>query len=341
MAIIAPAVAKIDPSYTVPEKIMPYTQASGAFNLLASGAPLVRLGEADLAVYIDRLDIRTKVAAGQAPFNELPGVGIVLSQISTPTYLFRVRAEYDLHDTATAARRGIAIDQAHRLGMRQAHFQLLRNALLFGMNPANGEGLINANGAVSIALPPDQNGNQTVVTYDNGAMAFFILGVITALLTRTNQLGIPREFVICGPQRTLGAFELANIVQLVQYQRPGAGSQTTAGVVKDVLESFGHKLTWVYDDTLIGKGSGGVDAVIITMPEVENPTADASYNTNVFADLEPGLKACTMQLTDVAAPQEITAPLPAGAVDIVSEMRASSGWAVRGECVTVLSMQYQ
>ena len=341
MAFIAPAQVKVDPSYTLPEKIMPYSQASGAFRLLASAAPLVRLGDGDQYVYIDRLDVRTKAAAGQSAYNQLPGVSIALSQISTPTYLFRVRAEYDLHDTAAAGRRGVAIDQAHRLGMRQAHFQLLRNSLLYGMNPANGEGLLNANGAVATSLPPDQNGNQTVVTYDNGAMAFFLLGVITSILTRTNQLGIPRHFTICGPQRTLGAFELANVVQLVQYQRPGAGSQTTAGLVKDVLESQGHSLSWAYDDTLIGKGSGSSDAIVITMPEVENPTADSTYNPNDFAELEPGLKACTMQLTDMAAPREITAPLPGGAVDIVSEMRATSGWAVRGEAVTLLSCVYQ
>ncbi len=340
MAIIAPAYVTVNPSYTMPEKILPFSQASGAFDLLAGGGPQVRLGDGDLMAYIDRVEVRTKAAAGQSSYNQLPGVSIALSQISTPTYLFRVRAEYDFHDTAAAGRRGVAIDEAHRLGMRQAHFQLLRNANLYGMNPANGEGLLNANGATAVSLPPDQNGNQTIVTYDNGAMAFFLLGQLVNLKTRTNQFGIPREFTICGPQRTLGAFEMANIVQLVQYQRPGAGSQTTAGVVKEVAESLKDRIRWVYDDTLIGKGAGGTDAIIITMPEVEVPVANSAYNTNDFATLQPGLKACTLQLTDMAAPREITTPLPGGAVDIVSEMRATSGWAVRGECVTIVSMQY-
>lgn len=341
MAFIAPAFAKIDPSTTIPEKILPFSQSSGAFRLLAAGAPQVRLGDGDLVAYIDRIDVRTKAAAGQSTYNQLPGVNVAMSQISTPTYLYRVRAEYDLHDTAAAGRRGVAIDKAHRLGMRQAINQLLRNGLLIGMNPANGEGLLNANGAVAVSLPPDQNGNQTVVTYDNGAMAQFLLSAILAIKTRTYQLGIPREFTVCGPMRVLGQFEYTNIVQLVQYQRPGAGSQTTAGVVQDVAASFGDKINWVYDDTLIGKGSGGTDAIIITMPEVEVPNADSSFNTNDFATLEPNLKANTMQLVDMAAPREITAPLPAGAVDIVSEQRATSGWGVRGECITVLSLQYQ
>jgi hypothetical protein len=153
--------------------------------------------------------------------------------------------------------------------MRQAAFQLIRNALLYGFNPSNGEGLVNASGATAITLPADSAGNTTVVTYDNGQMAFFIISQISAIKTRTNQLGIGRKFVVVGPQRTLGAMEYQNIVQLTSYQRPGAGSQSTAGVVKDVLEMNDDDIIWAYDDTLIGKGAGGNDAVLIVMPEVE------------------------------------------------------------------------
>jgi len=60
--------------------------------------------------------------------------------ISTPTYLLRVRGEYDHHDTAAAGKWGVSIVEAQRLGMRQGHFQLARNALLYGLNPAGGAG---------------------------------------------------------------------------------------------------------------------------------------------------------------------------------------------------------
>ena len=137
----------------------------------------------------------------------------------------------------------------------------------------------------------------------------------------------------------LGQFEYQDIVQLVQYQRPGAGSTSTAGVVKDVLKMNGDEILWTYDDTLIGKGTNNTDAVIITMPEVTKPNG-GKINTNKFAELSPGLSATVMQLADMVAPKEITTPLPGGAVDVVSELRATSGWAVRGEVVTLLSMQY-
>ena len=340
MANISPAFVQVHPSYMMPDTLMPYSQASGAFDLLASGAPLIRLSDGDLYAYIKRIDVRTRMAAGQSAYNQLPGVNFALGQISAPTYLVRVRAEYDHHDTAAMARWGISIVDAHRLGMRQGAFQLMRNALLYGFNPSNGEGLLNASGATAITLPADSAGNTTVVTYDNGQMAFFLISQISAIKTRTNQLGIGRRFVVIGPQRTLGAMEYQNIVQLTSYQRVGAGSTSTAGVVKDVLEMNDDDITWGYDDTLIGKGAGGNDAVIIVMPEVEQP-AGARINTNEFAKLTPSLDACTLMLADMAAPREIPVPLAGGAIDIVAEQRCTSGWAVRPEAVTIVTMQYQ
>lgn len=340
MPNIAPAYVTLNPSYMMPEILLPYAQASGAFDALATGEPLVRLSEGDLLVYIRRADIRTKIAAGQAAYNELPSVSIAMSMISTASYLFRTRAEYDHHDTAAMGRWGVSIVEAQRLGMRQAHFQLLRNALLYGLNPANGEGLLNTNGAVAINLPPDPNGNDTIVTYDNGAMAFFLLSQISAIKSRTNQLGIGRKFTILGPQRVLSAWEYQGIVQLTQFQREGAGSASTAGLVKDVLEMNGDEVAWCYDDTLIGKGAGGTDAVLIVMPEVEKPEG-GRINTNEFARVAPGLEACTLQFTDMNAPREIPTPLPGGAIDIVAELRGTSGWGIRPEAVEIVSAQYQ
>lgn len=339
MPLIAPTFVQINPSYMMPEVILPYTQASGAFDLLPGGEPMVRLGEGDQVVYIRTLQLRTNISAGQSAANMLPSADVVVGQISAPTYLMRVRTEYDHHDTAAAGRNGFSLVEAMRLAGQQSHFQLARTALLVGMNPANGEGLINVTGATATTLPPDTWGNDTAQTYDNGQMAFFLQSLVLGIKTRTNNLGIGRKFTICGPQRILGLFEY-NVVQLVQYQRVGAGTTSTAGVVKEVLMVNGDEIIWTYDDTLQGKGSGGTDMVVITMPEVQKPRG-APFNTNKFAELEPGLEATVLQLCDMAAPREITVPLAGGAVDTTSEMRITSGWGLRPEAITLLSIAYQ
>jgi hypothetical protein len=341
MPNVTPARVMIHPSYVLPEFLLQYQQASGAFETIATGNPMVRLGEGDLFVYAKKMELRTKVASGQTAYNQLPSVETITSMIQTPTYLQRIRAEYDHHDTAAAAKWGYSIVDAQRLGMRQGHFGNVRNALLYGFNPANGEGLLNTNGATAVLLPPDMNGNTTVRTYDNGAMALFLIGQVSALKTRMFQMGQGVKITICGSQQTLAQFAYAGIVQLVQFQRPGAGTDSTAGMTEKVLEMNGDTLEWVYDDTLIGKGSGGSDAVIITMPEVRKPKVqNQKINTNEFAELTPGLEAANIQLCDMAAPREIPTPIPGGAIDVVSEMRITSGWGLRPEAITIVSMPY-
>lgn len=337
MPNLTPSFVTVNPSFYEPGLLLPYSQKSGAFDTLGGGQPMAKLSDGDLYVYVRRVDLRTHMAAGQAAYNQLPSVSVALSQISTPTYLQRVRAEYDHHDEAAMARQGISIVEAQRLGMRQGHFQLARNALLYGYQPANGEGLLNAQGATAISLPPDSFGDTTASTYDNGQMALFLLAQFSAMKTRTNQLGIGRTFCLLGPQRILSIFEYQGIVQVTSYQRPGAGSASVAEEVRQVTMSNGDTVIWAYDDTLQGKGSGGTDAVLLVMPEVEKPEGEG-INTNAFAEVAPGIDACVTMYSDMAAPREITSPLAGGATDVLSEWRITSGWPIRPEAVTIISM---
>jgi hypothetical protein len=340
MAIIAPAFVRVEPSFVEPGLILSYSQASQAYDLLHGGGPTPRLAEDDLYVYMHRADIRTRAAAGQATYEQLPGVQITMSQISTPSYMQRIRVEWNHHDAAAAGRWNMPIAEAYRLGMWQGHYQLGRNALLYGYNPANGEGLLNTNGATSMVLPADTNGNQTLVTYDNGQLAFLFLQILAAIKTRTNQFGIGNKFSIVGPQRVLGQMEMVNIVQLVQFQRTGAGSVTTAELVNIVASANGNQIEWGYDDSLIGKGPNGTDVVVFAMTEVHTPKA-AKWNTNIWATIKPGLEACTMMYCDRSAPTEIPTPLPGGGTDVVSEFRITPGWGIRPEAIEILYMVYQ
>lgn len=340
MANIATSWAQIFPSYMEPEIVFQYAQASGAFHTLSTGNPIVKINPEDLAVYMKRMSITTVAAAGQQAYNSLPSVTITADLASTPTYLMRVRAEYDHHDTARMSQWGTSIVEAQRFGMRQAISQLLRNALLYGMNPANGEGLLNANGATTIALPPDSGGNDSVTTYDNGQMALFLLAQLSTLKVRTMQIGLPQRFVFLMPQRILGSFQYPGIVQLTSAQRLGGGTMSITEQVAQVAENAaGDEIFMCADDTLIGQGSGGTDAVLLVMPEVKKPEM-AQWSTNEFAKTEPGLSACTILYTDMAAPVEIPTPLAGGAIDVLSELRATPGWAPRPEAITIMSMAF-
>lgn len=342
MANYFPAQAKVTPSFSEPELIIKYAQASGAFSALQGEKPRVKIGSEDLFVYINRLDLRTETLASQANGNLLPSVSLVADFYQTATYNIRVRAIYDHHDLAAAGNYAVSLPAAQDLAMRQGTYQQMRTGLLYGFNPANGEGLMNTVGATSITLPPDSFGNTTVQTYDNGEMALYILGQIVNLKTRMFQSGgnIQNKIRIISPQRVFLQFSFAAIVQVTSYQRPGGGTSTTGEVIKEVAAVSGDSVEWFFDDTLINKGIGGnTDAIILTIPEVEQPDVPG-INTNIFPTLTPNMKAVNVMYADKAAPTKIPTPTPDGAITEIQELRVSSGWCLRPEGLSLISMPY-
>lgn len=339
MALNASAYQMIEPSFTEPQLLIQFQQASGYVALLEGETLRTRLAEDDLLVYMKGINVRTKIAGSQASANELPGVDIATSMISTMTYRFKCRSGYDHHDVAAANRWGFSLPEAYRKGMWQAHFQMDRDAALFGLNPQNGEGFVNAPGATATNLPPDQFGNTTISTYDNGQMSQFLLSLVKLIKTRTLQGGMPVHISMLGPQRSMLQFEY-NIVQLTSYQRPGGGTSSTVETLRTVLLSNGDTLTWAYDDTLQGAGGNtNTDLILIGMPEVKVPEA-TNGNTNFFATLQPNNPTCLTQYCDSAAPIEIISPMAGGATDVITERRVTPGWAVRPEALTILSVLY-
>ena len=342
MPVIFPTQAKVTPSFSEPEFVVTYAQASGAFAVLPEGKPRVKIGSEDMAVYVNRLDLRSDVIAGQSPGNLLPSASLVVNFDTTPTYLIRTRAIWDHHDVARGGEWALSVPSALDLAARQGIFQQMRSALLYGFNPANGEGLLNTVGATTVALPPDSYGNTTVRTYDNGQMALWLLGEIVALKSGMYQSGgsIKNKIVVISPQRVFLQFAYANIVQVTSYQRPGAGTATVGEVVKTVAMESGDTFEWWFDDTLIGQASGN-DAVILTMPEIEAPDIPGMVNTNVFgADIRPQMKAVNLMYSDMAAPMKIPTPIPDGAITEIHELRITSGWVLRPQGLYILSMPY-
>ena len=341
MANFFPAQAKVAPSFSEPDLIVTYAQASGAFAALQEGKPRVKLGSEDLYVYINALDLRTENFTAQSAANFLPSATLVGTYHSTATYLIRTRSIWDHHDIAAAANYNVSLPHAQDLAARQGIFQQMRSMLLYGYSAANGEGLLNAANAVQVTLPADSYGATTVSTYDNGQMALWLLSQIVALKSGMYQSGaqIKNKVVIVSPQRIFLNLSYADIVQVTSYQRPGAGTSTVGQTVESVLAEMGDTIEWHYDDTLIGKGAGGADAVIMTIPEVEVPSIPG-LNTNEFGEINPQMRAVNVMYADMAAPMKIPTPTPDGGITEVQELRCSSGWNLRPQGLYILSMPY-
>lgn len=341
MSGFAPSYVTVNPHHMMPELIMQYSLASGAFGTLATGNPIARLGEADLYVYAKKLQLTTQVAASQSSSNQLPSASVIPSMISTATYRIQTRAQYDSYDEAATGAWNYSLPEALRLAARQGIAQQLRNSLLYGYNPANGEGLLNTAGATRVNLGSDTNGNTGYSTWDSGQLAQFLLNLIGTLKTNTLQIGAPLRLVFLAPQRFIQQISYGGIVSLTQFQRIGAGVQTAAGLVSEVAGwAGGDDIVFTVDDTLMGQGAGGTDAIVLVAPELDAPKANSRINTNVFASLAPNQTATTLMLCDMAAPKELPSPIPDGGITTLYSLRSTSGWALRPEGVVVLSAAY-
>ena len=337
-----PAQMKVTPSFNEPKLVVAFAQKSGAFEALAGGAPKTSISSEDLFVYVNSLTLRSEVLASQNAPTDLPSATLIAEYFSTPTYLLRTRAIYDHHDIAAGANYSVAVPQAQKLAMRQGINQFRRSMLLYGLNSAGGEGLLNTSGATAVTLPADQYGNTTFSTYDSGDMALFFLQQIVSLKSRMFQSGgnIKNRIVVISPQRVFLDLEQAAIVQVTSYQRPGAGTATVGQVIADVSEGVGTEFDFYYDDTLIGKGSGGTDMVIMTIPEFENTDGDG-INTNIFfQDITPKMLDVNLMYADAPAPFETPTPIADGGVTEMQEIRSSCGWCIRPFGLSLISIPY-
>lgn len=341
MSAFAPAITTVSPSMMLPEIIMQYSMASGAFDILPGSAPTVKIGSSDLVVYQKYLRATTQAHVGQSLPGQLPSASITGGYDQMMTYRISTRSQYSYLDTDAASRWGYSLVDGMRLANRQGHAQQMRNMLLYGVKASNNEGITNSPSATTLNLGSDSQGNDSYTTWDAGEMAKFILGLIADQKTKMMILGQPLTTVILCPQRFMKALEWTGVVELTSYQRPGAGTQTIGGMVKTIAgDASGDGVIFSQDDTLIGKGAGGTDLIIVTNPELVVPEARQDLNTNIFATLTPNQQAVNVMFCDMAAPTEIPSPMPDGGLTTLYTMRSTPGWNFRPEGVTLLSAKY-
>lgn len=341
MSGLSSGITTVNPSMMLPEIIMQYSMATGAFDILAGGAPAIRLSANDLVVYQRHLRFTSQVHVGQSLPGQLPSASIVPSYDQMMTYRMSSRSQYSYLDTEAASNSGYSLSNALQLANRQGHAQQLRNMLLYGIKASNNEGVTNSPNAVTLNLGSDSLGNDNYSAWDAGELAKFFLGLISEQKTRMMLLGQTLTTVILCPQRFMKALEWTGIVELTTYQRPGAGTVTVGELVKKIAEgAASDEIIFCQDDTLIGKGAGGTDLIVVTNPELVIPEARQDINTNIFATLVPNQQAVNVMFCDVAAPTEIPSPMPDGGVTTLYTMRSTPGWNFRPEGLTLLSAKY-
>jgi len=336
MANLFTAKIQAQPSYTMPGMVVQQSLVSGFTTLLGGGNVQARLNTTDVAVYMNSLKMKANSVISQNPANSLPmGAEFIPEMRSIPTYFIRAKAEYDSHDVAMAGTWNVSLEQAIKLALKQSHFERIRDAALYGVNASNNEGILNAPNIFPESLPADSHGNTGWIDYDNGELLTWLLQRINDLTARTFTSGAPVRLAALMPVRLLNKLT-TGIVQLTSYQREGAGSNSVEGSLQAVLQWNGKDIEFGVDNTLIGKGDGGTDGIILCIPELVDQS-DNAFNTNVFASLQPNISANIVQMCDTPEPVFKTVPLSLDNNEIMSEQKIIPAWGIRPEAITFIS----
>jgi len=341
MSNVSFGIVRVDPSFMQPQILMQYTQKTGAWDLLPERKPDVRLGTTDLVAYQRSLRVSTQTQVGQSMSARLPSTSIVPGYDQMKTYRIACRSQYAMFDEEAARNAGYSLVDANRLAAHQGIAQTMRNLLLYGFDASNNEGVMNSPNSNRHNLPADSHGATGYNAYDNGELFQFLLNEIAIIKSGMMMIGVPLRFTILAPQRFISKLSYGGIVQLTSYQRIGGGSETISAAIKEVtMRAGGDEVVFSVDDTLIGQGAGGTDAIIIAVPELRINPAQIAFDTNIFATLTPNQQAVNTMLCDMAAPMEVVSPIADGGTTTIYTIRSTPGWCLRGQGATILSASF-
>ena len=335
-----PALKIVQPSTILPEMVLQQSQRSGWKNLFGGGIQS-RIKEGDKVVYMRGLTMTNNgVVATQGSTMQLPSVTFTPRLAQARVLLLQSGANYDHHDLAGASNHGFALPAALDLAHEQGMAHQKRNMDLFGLR--SDEGLLNQVTHISVAA--DQTtGATTWSAYNAGELAVDVLaGTINDLAIATYTLGVPNKAVILAPQRIISLLMSRKVVQLFSFQMVGGGTATSGEMAQKLCANVNLEVEMYPDETLKNAGSGSKDVVIVSIPELtpyQQVEPDA-LDTNSFGELQPNTKSNNLSLVDRAKPTRIVSPLPRGATDVLYELGATCGWAIRPETTVALEMIY-
>lgn len=328
----------IHPSTILPEVIVQQAQRSGFQSILGGESVQTRIKEGDKYIYFRGLQYNLNgTAVTQGTTTNLPSAEFTTSLDGTPVYLFRTGAVFDHHDERAANSNGIALPTALDLAAEQTFARQFENICLNGI--AGQGGVLDMITHITVAA--DSDGNTTVSDYIPGELAINVLANnIAALASNMFMLGTPLRCSVLLPQRILQKLQVNGVVALFSYQLVGGGTATAGQLTQQVCENVNIRVDFSVTDTLKGAGAGGKDIIVISIPEIETADAVGDYNTNALASLMPNQKMNNVQFCDRPKPTKIVSPAPQGKTDVLYELFATAGVALRPEASVALEMAY-
>ncbi len=272
---------RLFPSAVVPGLLTPQVQDVDFKKYIGKETHYGELDKA--AIYIPTLtNINTNAEISQTWQSELTNQSYTLGQIKAPFYNITAYYEYDPEQQKTfnTMTNGLSLQKFLMDSAKQAINQRRREAVLFGFDTDGdlSQGIL-ANG-VSINLPADTAGNQTITAYNPAELQQFLASVIRDV--RSASYGMLTPTIITSTPRVINHLKSV-IVSLEQSQRNGAGVDVVSGLLGRVVKWMGGgEVEFVENESLRDDTLGDRIVFIAKGMDNQNPKVAAADSQNIL-----------------------------------------------------------
>lgn len=189
------------------------------------------------------------------------------SQIEAGVYYIQARSVLADDEDARAGKMGLPLQALQNATAQSVMGQAMHRGALFGFNGASGEGLINATGVASTALPTGSGGETSIEAYDAGELYQYLLGRINVAEAATRNMA--RVTYIATSVLIYNYIVSTKVLPATAYAITG-GPRTIAAAINETRRAMGlPEIDFIADDSLAGKGSSSKDLIILGLPKMK------------------------------------------------------------------------
>jgi hypothetical protein len=329
---------RVVPHTVIPGVIAPVNQNA---DYLKAFAGITKLGEiGDDYAYLTTLEkIHTPTTIGQQWRGGVDTAQFATNQLAYQYYTIQARFEYTDQQAAKLGKilPGIGIHDLFGRLSRQGIAQRDHYGALFGFDPAQTQGLVKQ--GTTASFPADSDGHSTLTAYNPDELMAFMAG--QARTAMNNTYGMAKPVVFMSSVRVVNWIK-STMINLTQYQMPGAGVDSVGGAYSRVVgEWLGvGKIDFVADDLLKAAGTNSTDVMLFVAPGLsEQDKVDPRYSQYQLDDLPHNM----MNTFKDEAGGLIESPNPI--IDRVTSVNLSlqttPGAVTRADAVRVIEVAYE
>ena len=329
---------RVVPHSLIPGAVFPVNQNADYVKMFAGITKYGDLGSDYL--YLPTFEkIHTPTTIGQQWRGGVDTAQFANGQLAWQYYTIQARFEYTDQQAAKLSKLvpSIGIDNFLDKLCQQGVNQRRHYGALFGFDPAQTQGLVKQ--GTTATFPADSDANTTISAYNPDELMAFMAG--QARTAMNNTYGMAKPVIFASSVRVVNYIR-STMINLMQYQMPGAGVDSVGGAYSRVVgEWLGvGKIEFIADDLLKAAGTNSTDIMLFIAPGLAEQDSVPPEFSQYKLDDQPGNMMNTFM--DNAGGLIISRnPIMNRVTSVDYSLQTTPGAVIRADAVRVIEAAYE